>query len=433
MPRLALTGSRIRERRIDLGIRQARLAEMCSISASYLNLIEHNRRSIGGKLLNSIAEALGVEAVQLAEGADATLIDALTEAAAGALDIGAETDRAEELAGRFPGWAQLLAVQSGRIQALERTVEVLNDRLSHDPQLAASLHEILTSASAIRSTSGILTGEDEVDPEWQVRFHRNLKEDSHRLAEAAQGLVAFLDQSKPAEDDTLAPSEALDRWLSARGYHFPELEGEVMTAPERLVGENLTSDSAADLARRHLIRYAADAQDIPLAPLAEVLETHGPDPKRVQDAFNVGLSQVLRRLATLPGGVMPDVGLAICDASGTMTFQRHLVGFSLPRFGSACPLLPLYQALSRPMHPVRAIVEPPGQDARRFLTYAVAEPAFPTPFEQPPVFEATMLVLPLSHGAGEPGSVPVPIGPTCRICVRDGCAARREPSILQVS
>jgi len=55
MARDTLTGSRIRERRLMIGLRQADLAREVDISASYLNLIEHNRRRIGGKLLVDIA------------------------------------------------------------------------------------------------------------------------------------------------------------------------------------------------------------------------------------------------------------------------------------------------------------------------------------------------------------------------------------------
>ena len=104
MPRDSLTGSRIRERRLISGLRQADLAKQIGISASYLNLIEHNRRRIGGKLLLNIARVLGVEPSMLTEGAEAALIATLREAAADAGAVQAETDRADEFAGRFPGW-----------------------------------------------------------------------------------------------------------------------------------------------------------------------------------------------------------------------------------------------------------------------------------------------------------------------------------------
>ena len=141
MPQGQLTGTRIRERRGRQGLRQTDLAAQVGISASYLNLIEHNKRRIGGKLLVAIAGALGVEPAQLTEGAEAALIATLREARAAHSGAGAEAEQAEELAGRFPGWAEVLARSHRRAASLERTVETLTDRLTHDPHLAAALHE----------------------------------------------------------------------------------------------------------------------------------------------------------------------------------------------------------------------------------------------------------------------------------------------------
>ena len=96
-----MTGTRIREKRMDIGLRQASLASAVGISPSYLNLIEHNRRRIGGKLLSDLARALGVDPSNLAGGADRDLLDQLHSAATLAGDM-AEIGRAEELAARFP-------------------------------------------------------------------------------------------------------------------------------------------------------------------------------------------------------------------------------------------------------------------------------------------------------------------------------------------
>ena len=51
-------------------------------------------------------------------------------AATGANLPPAEVARADELAGRFPGWAEVLASSYRRIATLERTVETLSDRLT---------------------------------------------------------------------------------------------------------------------------------------------------------------------------------------------------------------------------------------------------------------------------------------------------------------
>ena len=123
------------------------------------------------------------------------------------------------------------------------------------------------------------------------------------------------------------------------------------------------------------------------------------------------------------------IGLVICDGSGTLTFRKPVDGFPLPRFGAACPLWPLYQALGRPASPVRALVEMSGRDPVRFLTYAVSQPVGPAGFDAPMVYEATMLMLPMDR-VRAPDLAVLQIGTGCRICPQGQCAARREPSIL---
>ena len=50
-----ILGPRIRERRRDLGVTQADMARQLEISASYLNLIEHNKRNPPDSVLRRIA------------------------------------------------------------------------------------------------------------------------------------------------------------------------------------------------------------------------------------------------------------------------------------------------------------------------------------------------------------------------------------------
>lgn len=434
MPRSALTGSRIRERRVYLGLKQAALAERCGISPSYLNLIEHNRRRIGGKLLNRIAAALGVEPAALSEGADLVLLDALRSAADRAVPRAGpnagEAARAEEFAGRFPGWARLIASQGRRIATLERTVELLNDRLTHDPFLSASLHDVLSTVTAIHSASGILADGGEIDADWQARFHRNIFEDSARLAEASRGLVNYLDAGANTDRGIVAPQEELEAYLEARGHHVAAVEEGEPDIDALVEDPSLTSAGSRALAADHLRRARADARAMPLEAFGAALAELGPDPAALARHFSVDLGAVFRRIAALPKGVAPGpVGLVICDASGTLTFRRPVDGFPLPRFGAACPLLPLYLALTRPMAPVRAVVEQPGRDAKRFLTYAVCQTAGALGFDDPPIFEASMLILP-AETVPIPEEAAIPVGTSCRICPRPGCAARREPTIL---
>ncbi len=424
-----MTGTRIRERRLMLGVRQAELARSVGISASYLNLIEHNRRRIGGKLLIDIGRALNVDAATLAEGADAAISSALRDAAAQHESARADLSRIEEFASRFPGWARLLADRQRRVTELERVVEMLSDRLTHDPFLSASLHEVLSTITAIRSTAGILAETEDLDPEWHSRFLRNLRDDSRRLAEGAQALVGYLDDSADVVGRQSLPQEELEDFLDARAYHVAELE-EGRDDIDNLIAaaDMLVTASGRDLARRYLARYARDAACLPMAPLVAAVARHGLDPAALAQDFGLDPTLVFRRLAALPaerGGA--DVGLVICDGSGTLTFRKPVAGFALPRFGAACPLWPLYQALSRPMAPIRTTVELSGRPARRFLAYAICQPVAGNGFDSPQVFESSMLILP---EPGEDSAPAQPIGTACRICPRPACPARREASIL---
>ncbi len=429
MARDTLTGSRIRERRLMLGIRQAELARKAGISASYLNLIEHNRRRIGGKLLVDLAQVLGVEPSMLTEGAEVALIAALREAAADAGPKVAELDRTDEFAGRFPGWAEVLASNHQRITRLERTVETLSDRLTHDPHLAASLHEVLSTAAAIRSTASILAETGELEAEWRDRFHNNLNEDSLRLAESSRALVNFLDESDSSAERRGVPQEEAEEFFLSHGYHFPELE-QGITDPKTLIAAapELVSEASRMIARGALEQYQSDAQQMPLKEVARIIQSEGVDPSALALRFSVTLPVVLRRLGVLPVDILgQEAGLVICDVSGSILFRKPVAGFALPRFGASCPLWPVYTALQRPDVPLRRNVVQQGRSALGFECLAVAWNQVPGSFERDPLYHAVMLILPQRDVPAEAQ----PVGASCRICPRKACEARREPSILK--
>lgn len=426
--RAQLTGNRIRERRLAMGIKQAALAEAAGISPSYLNLIEHNRRNIGGKLLLRLARALGVEPAALSEGADATLYDTLQSAARDGparLRPGPETDRIDELAARFPGWSALVAAQHRRIASLEAMTEGLRDRLAHDPVLAEAMHEVLSSVAAIRSTADILVRERDLDAAWLGRFHRNLHEEAERLSGRATAMLGQF-EAPQAEGTPLnaTPIETVEAMFDLAGHHFPEIERHGATAIPAVLAQapGMEEPATRAMAETMLSRYAGDAARLPLGELLPAARAAAFDPGPLLRLGSGDVALVLRRLANLPpeaGG--PEMGLAICDASGALLFRRRLASFSIPRFGAGCPLWPLYAVLARPGHPETAIVEVPA--GQRFRAWAVAQTVAQTGFGRAPVVQATMLLSPLPEGA--PAGEAIPAGPGCHLCPREGCPARR--------
>ena len=233
--RPGLTGARIRARRTERGLTQAGLARAAGISPSYLNLIEHDRRRIGGRVLAEIARALDLSPGALAEGAGHAVLRGLGRAAERGLTAGdgptqgqgapggapaappPERDRLERFAADYPGWAALLAASEARIGALERQVIAMGERMAHDPVLSASVHDILSAVTSIRATAAILV-EDDLATEWRDRFHRNVHEDSRRLAERASALAAYLSAGDASARDAASPQEEAESWLAARGW-----------------------------------------------------------------------------------------------------------------------------------------------------------------------------------------------------------------------
>jgi len=424
-------GARIRALRLETGIAQADLARQAGISPSYLNLIEHGRRPIGGRVLARLAEALGADAAALSRGAEVALIEDMRRAAGRAGDgdaVAPEIGRVEAMAAAYPGWSALIAAQADRIATLERGIATLGDRLSHDPLLSASVHDVLSTVTAIQSTSAILAEDAALPADWQARFHRNLHEDSLRLANSARRLASYLDAGTGPEHDVQTPQDEMEAWLTHRAFHVAELETG-SSAPEDLAGTLPDGPDRAVLLQ-HLRDYARDAAQLPLDTLRDALQRTGaPDPFRVAVVADVPLPLAMRRLASAPEDVVgTPLGLAVCDGAGALTLRRPLTGFEIPRFGAGCPLWPLFEALWSP-RPVACALIQPGRATRPVQAFAAAERTQPRDPSEPVVLRATMLIVPAEAGANATDS-PRPVGQSCRLCPREGCPARREPSIL---
>ncbi len=408
------------------------MARNCGISASYLNLIEHNRRAIGGALLLKIASELEVDATVLSGAAEASLASALNAAANANPRIGLERLRAEELASRFPGWAKLIEAQHDEIRRLEEVVEQLGDRLTHDPFLSASMHSVLSSVTAIRSASAILADENTVEPEWEARFHRNIFEDSQRLAETTETLVRYLDEDQAQNMASTLPQDEIDIWLAKNNWHFAVLEADPGADVDAILASDETLRSAASrqIARRMLRRYSKDAELVPSKALIDLIKD-AVNPIDLAQFFGVDLPCVFRRLAAMPAEVMPDgqsAGLVACDGSGTLTFRKPAEGFAVPRFSAACPLWPLFQALQRPMSPVSQAITMAGRDEASFETAAISNILYPEGFGGPAVVEAWMLIQPILRPSEEGYHH---VGTSCRVCSVSDCVARREPSVIE--
>ena len=232
-----LIGSKIRDRRKALGRTQLALARQLGISASYLNLIESNRRNIGGALLKRAADALGVAIDEFDGAAERRLVDDLTELASSAA-LGPwrpPPDSAADLAAEHPAWAQALVALHRSALDRGHAVAALSDRLNQDPFLGDAVRSLLGKVTAIRSACEILESEVALEPAQRRRFLAIIGDDSRQLGDIASALASFFDQAHSSARSA-TPIEEVDDFIAERDNHFPAARGRRRRAARRAPG-----------------------------------------------------------------------------------------------------------------------------------------------------------------------------------------------------
>lgn len=242
------------------------LAGRVEISPSYLNLIEHNKRAIGGALLNRIAEALDLDSRALAGTEEARLIAELGEVAADSALDGIELDQREVsdiVAGNPKSARIVLALYRAYREARMRS-DLIGERLGEDSFLAEASQEILALITTIRSYSEILKDHGDLSEDERSHFVHTLVGESERLTAQAGDLFDFLG-GRGARRPRPSPREEIEDFISDRANHFPRLE-----AAAEQVGEALRSEGdppvevlAEFLRKRHGVTVAREAHGHP--------------------------------------------------------------------------------------------------------------------------------------------------------------------------
>ncbi len=252
-------GPRLRDRRKDLKLSQTKLANMVGISISYLNLIEHSKRPIGGSLLNRLAEALQIDTDELTGANNARLIQDLSEAILdpALLDIQLSQDRVHEFVNIHPKWAKALVNLHRAYTGRLTQVEDLSARLSQDPWVAETGQQIVSHITTVRSIADILQDVEDLERQERQTFTQRLSETSKQLGENTK---IFLDQIfKDQEHDwqSLTPEEQVDDFIIDNRNHFPELEDVAADLHARLLSkrEHVSTGLSLALEERHNIRF----------------------------------------------------------------------------------------------------------------------------------------------------------------------------------
>lgn len=217
-------GLRISSRRRALKISQAELARRAGISASYLNLIEANRRQVGGALLLRLAHELGVEIGELSGEAEHRLIAEVDEALADPVLQSAEFGglNARDLVAQHPAAALAIARLHRAYLSAQANAEDYADRLRSDPLLAELLHRVLSGITAVRSSAEILEDVADLEEAERRRFLGSITRETRGLTDVARSLIGQFEQERKRR--TLSPMRALDDLIFERDNYFAGLE-----------------------------------------------------------------------------------------------------------------------------------------------------------------------------------------------------------------
>jgi predicted transcriptional regulator/transcriptional regulator with XRE-family HTH domain len=272
----APVGQRIRKRRRELALSQIELASRAGISPSYLNLIEHNKLSLGGKLLHRIAAAIDLDSRALAGTEEARLIAELGEVVGDTALQGVEfrLDDARDLVATSPQSARaILALYRAYHEARVRS-DLIGERLGEESFLAEASNQILALITTIRSYSEILKDYGDLSDAERHRFVATLVDESERLAAHAGEMFDFIG-GRGRRRPRPSPREEIEDFISDHANYFPGLEEAAERLASELGGDAPTLESlAGHLQRRHGVRVERrPVGDLP--PIGERFDGEG--------------------------------------------------------------------------------------------------------------------------------------------------------------
>jgi hypothetical protein len=337
-------------------------------------------------------------------------VGALRAVARAQPDLGLLPDDAGDLAGRFPGWADLILSQARQIDGLRARLAAPAAETG-DSALSQALLELTATVTAIHASASILVGDGPPDPDWQARFLGNIHRDSDRLIQASQALGALLAGDRPPD-----PRAELDALLDSLGHHFPQIETDPDLDPASVAARfSGLSVPARQMLTGWLTGYVADVRALPMGQLTAALLSGPADPAALAERLGVSVGLALRRLAMLPVTEdSPNVAAVTVDATGRFLTVRRSPGLPLPDPADPCAIWPLWQAMAQRGQLIRARVRLP--DGAAFFADCLAEN------------RQAVMVVRADTGTGRMPDTP--IGPGCRTCPRASCPARREPAAL---
>lgn len=453
-PRL---GGKVRALRRREGMTQARLAERLEVSASYLNLIEHNKRPLPANLLIKLAQIFELDLTAFADDDDLRMQSDLMEAFGDDLfePHGLTNADVRELVTAVPNVARSVLALYEAYQGAREKVASLNARLAGAPAELSAGRPGLPS----EEVSDLIQRDQNYFDSLERAAEQLWRENRLDLNHLSAGLAGLLDSRHGVtvryeragsmgravrrfdpERKTLSISEVLPP--RSRNFHLAQTICLLQHADllDDLASDErvLTTIPSRKLARIALAGYFAGAVLMPYEPFLEAANAERHDIELLGHRFRVSFEQVCHRLTCMqrPGAAGVPFYLIRIDVAGNISKKFSANSMRFPRFSGLCPKWNVFQALLN-RHSIRVQLSQMSE-TRSFFSIAHTLTKGQRGYQATHTVHAVELGCAVEHAHKlvysdgidlEKLEAAVPVGITCRLCRRMGCEQRATPSI----
>ncbi|SRR5712671_1638146 len=449
-------GKRISALRAKEGLSQAAMAARLGISASYLNLVEHDRRPLSANLLLALAKHFDVDLRSFAGGEDSQLTADLMEAFGDSLFEAAPVSERDvrEFVGTTPEVARAVLRLHHAYASARGSADMLAEEVVDRQDLAG----IDRSGPSSELVSDLIQRHQNHFPELEAEAERLRKDAKLDTEDLFGGLADYLAKKlrvkvrvvtvneMPAavrrfdpERRELLISEVLRR--GSRNFQLAHQVG-LLTCSDTLDlmsrDPSLTSGESRALCRVALANYFAAAVLAPYEEFRSAADKLRHDLDLLGHRFRISYEQVCHRLTTLnrKGAKGIPFDMVRIDLAGNISKKFSATGIRLPRFGGLCPLWNVHTAFLQPgvIHTQLSRLT----DGTAFFSVARTVRKHRGGYRAPDVLYSLQLncdvgsARRLVYADGfdlESIAASTPVGITCRLCERLDCRARAFPSV----
>ncbi|WP_340317304.1 helix-turn-helix domain-containing protein [Rhizorhabdus argentea] len=440
-------GHELKALRQRAGLGQAAMAARVGLSVSYLSQLENDDRPVTPAVTESFARAFPIDwnGAQ-ADDADrrlAALREAFADPLFAAAGFGGQAlHRAVEqqplFADHFVRLHDAYRRVEGRLQMVDDRIAIGvpgDDRLPWE-EVRDWFHEEGNYVDSIDRAAEALAQELDAEPLTDSLIAHVLKE-RHGVdvltASDDGGMLRRFDRSRGLLTIGAAQPPETRRFMMAHQLALLEFRWEIALVAGKA---QLRAAEAHPLLSVGLANYAAGALLMPYGRFRETARAMRHDIDRLCQRFGVSFEQACHRLSTLQRPAERGVPFFFCrvDMAGNITKRHSATRLQFARFGGACPLWIVHEAVAIPDRILVQMAEMP--DGVRYVSMAKGLVKPSGSFTRAPRRFAVALGCEAEHArdfiyadALDIANVEAatPIGISCRLCPRQHCDQRAFP------